>query len=89
MTDKKKDTEAPAAKPKKDQAAGIRVTAKTDGFRRCGVAHSAEGTLHALDAFTPKQWKAMNEEPELVVSPVADGFDQWLDQEIARDGDTK
>lgn len=45
----------------------IRITAKQDGFRRCGIAHPATLTEHADDAFTPEQIDIMSADPALVV----------------------
>lgn len=50
----------------------IRITSKQDGFRRCGVAHPADATEHADDAFSAAQLKALQAEPMLVVEVVAD-----------------
>jgi hypothetical protein len=51
-------------------AKGIRIVAKKDGFRRCGVAHSAAPVIHALDRFDKDQLKALKAEPMLVVDEV-------------------
>lgn len=50
------------------KARTITITAKRDGFRRCGVAHGAEPTGHAVDAFTPAQWVWIAGDPMLVVN---------------------
>ena len=44
------------------------ITAKVDGFRRCGVAHSAKGREHDAEDFTPEQWQILADEPNLVVA---------------------
>lgn len=47
----------------------IRITAKKDGFRRAGMAHS--GTRDYLDdAFTPREVAALKAEPLLVVEEI-------------------
>jgi hypothetical protein len=50
----------------------IIITAKKDGFRRCGVAHSAKPVEHQDDAFTPEQLAELRADPMLVVEIVAD-----------------
>jgi len=51
----------------------IRIIAKKDGFRRCGIAHSKEATEYPADHFTAEQLKALKAEPMLVVSEVEEG----------------
>jgi len=51
----------------KTMPTGIRVTSKTDGFRRGGVAHSASGVTLLVGEFTPEQLEAFLGEPELTV----------------------
>ncbi|KTT63614.1 hypothetical protein NS383_18995 [Pseudomonas oryzihabitans] len=46
---------------------GIIITAKTDGFRRGGIAHSAAGTHYPEGYFTEAQLEAFRREPQLVV----------------------
>ncbi|MGE4296941.1 MAG: HI1506-related protein [Desulfovibrionaceae bacterium] len=50
----------------------IIITAKHDGFRRCGIAHTAEATTYLDDAFTSKQLAILKAEPMLVVQMVED-----------------
>lgn len=45
----------------------IIITAKKDGFRRCGVAHSSRPVEHQDDAFTPEQLVDLQADPMLVV----------------------
>ena len=45
----------------------IKITAKKDGFRRCGVAHPMATTTHPDDAFTEDQIDILMAEPALVV----------------------
>lgn len=45
----------------------IRITAKQDGFRRCGLAHPSQATEHANDAFTAAELKTLQSEPMLMV----------------------
>ncbi|MEW6595655.1 MAG: HI1506-related protein [Thermodesulfobacteriota bacterium] len=49
----------------------IRITAKTDGFRRCGIAHPAAPTEYPDDHFGKEELKALAGEPELTVETVA------------------
>jgi hypothetical protein len=50
----------------------IIITAKKDGFRRCGVAHSAKRVEYPADAFSPEQLAELQAEPMLVVELVID-----------------
>ncbi|WP_160286833.1 HI1506-related protein [Pseudomonas knackmussii] len=54
---------------------GIRITARTDGFRRCGIAHSAKGKTYKDGFFSEEQLGALRAEPQLVVTEVVDGED--------------
>lgn len=48
----------------------IRIVAKRDGFRRCGVRHSASGADHPTDQFSKDEMKILLAEPMLVVHEV-------------------
>lgn len=48
----------------------IIITAKKDGFRRCGMAHSVKPVQHNDDAFSPEQLEQLQAEPMLVVELV-------------------
>lgn len=66
------------AKPVKYLANPVRITAKRDGFRRAGMAHSAQATTHAGGTFTEEQVRQLLAEPMLVVEilpepPAEDG----------------
>lgn len=50
----------------------LRITAKDDGFRRCGVAHPSTATEYPSDQFTKKELEALKAEPMLVVEEIAD-----------------
>lgn len=54
----------------------IVITAKRDGFRRAGIAHSSKPTRHADNFFSEEQLKAMLKEPQLTLAHVEDEFDQ-------------
>ncbi|HFV6312237.1 TPA: HI1506-related protein, partial [Escherichia coli] len=45
----------------------IEITARREGFRRCGVAHSATTKEWAADAFTPEQLAVLKADPMLIV----------------------
>ena len=45
----------------------IRITAKKDGFRRCGIAHGKEPVEYPNDRFSPAQLDQLQAEPMLVV----------------------
>lgn len=46
---------------------GITITAKLDGFRRGGIAHSAAATHYPEGYFSEAQLEAFRQEPQLVV----------------------
>nr|WP_288358470.1 HI1506-related protein [uncultured Pseudomonas sp.] len=46
---------------------GVTITAKIDGFRRGGIAHSAAGTHYPEGYFSESQLEAFRQEPQLVV----------------------
>lgn len=46
---------------------GVIITARRDGFRRGGIAHSAAGTFYPDGALTEEQLQAFREDPQLVV----------------------
>jgi hypothetical protein len=45
----------------------IRITSKREGFRRCGVAHSATPTDWPADRWSPEQRARLQAEPMLIV----------------------
>jgi len=45
----------------------IRITAKKEGFRRCGIAHSKQPTEYADDRFSKEELAALQAEPGIVV----------------------
>lgn len=48
----------------------IRITAKQDGFRRCGIAHPATPTEYPGDQFSKKELEQLKAEPMLVVEEI-------------------
>jgi len=48
----------------------LRIISKTDGFRRCGIAHPAEATHYDLDRFSEAEIKALKDEPNLIIDEV-------------------
>lgn len=48
----------------------IRITAKQDGFRRCGLAHSKTPTDYPPETFTPGQLALLKAESLLVVEEI-------------------
>lgn len=51
----------------------IQITAKRDGFRRCGMSHSDKTQTYADDHFTPTVLDVLMADPMLVVSRVPEG----------------
>ncbi len=45
----------------------IRITAKKDGFRRCGIAHGKEPTDYPDNRFSKGDLEILQAEPMLVV----------------------
>lgn len=63
----------------------IQITARREGFRRCGIAHSAKATTYEDGHFTPKQLAELENDPQLVVVRIAAGAatdDQGLDKQL-------
>ncbi|APC16294.1 hypothetical protein BLL42_11350 [Pseudomonas frederiksbergensis] len=52
------------------------ITAKRDGFRRCGIAHPGKPTSYPDDFFTEEQLRALDKEPQLILAYAEDEFDQ-------------
>lgn len=48
----------------------IVITAKRNGFRRCGVAHSEQPITWQPSDFTSEQWRDLVKEPQLIVTCV-------------------
>ena len=46
---------------------GIRISARTHGFRRAGIAHPGEAVVHPIDRFDDAQIALLEAEPQLVV----------------------
>lgn len=51
-------------------AKALRITSKQEGFRRAGVAHSAQATVHPIDKFSKDQIAALKADPMLVVEEI-------------------
>ncbi|RNM18573.1 hypothetical protein EFS38_19775 [Dickeya undicola] len=50
----------------------IQITARVDGFRRCGIAHSAKTRTYHDDEFTAAELATLEAEPQLIVVRVSD-----------------
>ncbi|HHC0256912.1 TPA: HI1506-related protein [Salmonella enterica] len=50
----------------------IQITARRDGFRRLGIAHSAAGRTWPDDQFTAKELAVLESDPNLIVVRVPD-----------------
>lgn len=53
---------------------GVVITARRDGFRRGGIAHSAAGKFYPDGALTEEQLQAFRKDPQLVVIDQAEPF---------------
>lgn len=51
----------------------ISISSKHDGFRRCGIAHSAAPTDYPDDRFTSEELEQLQAEPMLVVESQGPG----------------
>ncbi|GKW40699.1 HI1506-related protein [Pectobacterium odoriferum] len=49
----------------------VQITARVDGFRRCGMAHSAKSQTYPDDYFTASQLAVLESEPQLIVVRVS------------------
>ncbi|MBG6248167.1 MULTISPECIES: HI1506-related protein [Symbiopectobacterium] len=49
----------------------IQITARTDGFRRCGMAHSAKTQTYPEGHFTAAELAILEREPQLIVVRVS------------------
>lgn len=58
---------ATTAETKNQPVKMLRITAKKDGFRRAGIAHSDKETDHEASKFTDEQIEQLKAEPMLVV----------------------
>jgi hypothetical protein len=56
----------------------IRITSKREGFRRAGLAHSANPAHYFDDHFTAEQLAALKAEPMLVVEELPDDAETEL-----------
>jgi hypothetical protein len=50
----------------------IRITSKSEGFRRCGVVHPSTATEYPDERFSKKELEVLKAEPMLVVEEVAE-----------------
>lgn len=51
-------------------AKALRITSKQEGFRRAGIAHSTQATVHPIDKFSKDQVATLKADPMLVVEEV-------------------
>ncbi|MBU1611245.1 MAG: hypothetical protein KKC99_05305 [Proteobacteria bacterium] len=65
------------------------ITAKREGFRRCGMAHSTKPVEHADGTFTKDQLKALQAEPNLVVQVVEPKAEQDAKAKAEQDAKAK
>jgi hypothetical protein len=59
----------------------IFIQSKTDGFRRCGEAHSTAGRQFSDERFTDEELAEMEADPELMVRHIPDPPAQDPDEE--------
>lgn len=57
----------------KHSTPAIIVTARRDGFRRLGIAHSAKGATYDAGRFSPEEIEVLKKDPNLVVVEVGAG----------------
>lgn len=62
----------------------LRITAKTDGFRRCRVAHSGQPTDHPADRFTKEEVEILKNEPMLTVVEIEEAPKPNANEAIAK-----
>ncbi|WP_273456388.1 HI1506-related protein [Nevskia ramosa] len=61
------DKTPPAASPTKQKTPALRIAAKSEGFRRAGIAHSTTAIDYKAGKFTVEQVEALKNDPMLVV----------------------
>ncbi|HDL8284778.1 TPA: hypothetical protein PXQ99_001550 [Yersinia enterocolitica] len=61
----------------------IQITAKRDGFRRCGMAHSDKTQTYADGHFSPSVLAELKAEKMLIITHVPDGQAENTDQSEA------
>lgn len=54
----------------------IRITARTEGFRRCGIAHSTTPTDYPDRRFSKEELELLQREPQLIVELVTEQVPQ-------------
>lgn len=62
---------------------GVRITAKREGFRRCGIAHSEKGQDFPLDRFNETEAEALMNDPMLICTPVEIEVEEAAENETA------
>ncbi|MOA32044.1 hypothetical protein D3C78_1532330 [compost metagenome] len=50
----------------------VRIAAKWDGFRRCGIAHPAQPVDHPAERFSADELERLQAEPLLIVQLLDD-----------------
>ncbi|WP_419057284.1 HI1506-related protein [Kluyvera georgiana] len=53
----------------------VQITARRDGFRRLGMAHSASTVTYPNGRFTPEELSILKAEPNLIVTEIKDVAD--------------
>ena len=53
-----------------DTTPAVRITARTHGFRRAGMAHPGTPTDYPAGHFTPQQLRQLEAEPQLIVQVI-------------------
>lgn len=54
----------------------ITITARRNGFRRCGVVHSSQPTDWPPSDFTSEQWRDLLKEPQLILAVKETGLER-------------
>ncbi|MCL6375959.1 hypothetical protein EXT57_01030 [Pectobacterium brasiliense] len=57
----------------------VQITARVDGFRRCGMAHSSKTQTYPDDHFTAAQLTVLESEPQLIVVRVSGNAEKSSD----------
>ncbi len=67
---------ASSRKPAADVKPGpaVRIIARREGWRRCGVAHSIEPKIHEAGSFTEDEVRALLADPQLIVDVAPEGY---------------
>lgn len=66
---------APTKKSNARPGPAVRIIARREGWRRCGMAHSIAPTIHDAGRFTEEEVEALVADPQLIVDVAPEGYE--------------